>query len=171
MVYLRNRLGGLPTARGGLLHASAAPGWRPRSAPRQAIEQYDGAPRREGCAAHPDRLLPASSNYADLAENTRKVFRAELPQRLAGYAGQARPVWTACSTGKYARSASANSAPVAVGDGVTPVAAEGAAADADTRRRLAALVFVALHHVEHAPDHRAVEAARHDLVHRAGRPR
>jgi outer membrane protein assembly factor BamD len=52
------------------------------------------------------------------------------------------------------------------GDGIAPVAAEGAAADPDAGRRLAALVLVALDQPSHAPHHRLVEAARHDLGHR-----
>ena len=52
------------------------------------------------------------------------------------------------------------------GDRIAPVAAERATRHAHARRRLAALVFVALHEIEHAHHGRAVEAARADLIHR-----
>src|SRR5579872_7543132 len=58
------------------------------------------------------------------------------------------------------------SAPIAAGDRVAPVAAESAATDPYSGRRLAALVFVALHQVQHQRDGRALETASLDLVHR-----
>src|SRR5579864_4668613 len=58
------------------------------------------------------------------------------------------------------------SAPIATGDRVAPVAAESATTDPYSGRRLAALVFVALHQVQHPRDGGTLEAARLDLVHR-----
>ena len=58
------------------------------------------------------------------------------------------------------------SRPIARRDRIAPVPAERAVADPHARRRLAALVFVALHHLQHAADRRAIEAARGDFVHR-----
>src|SRR5205823_9287925 len=57
-------------------------------------------------------------------------------------------------------------AAVAAGDRIAPVAPEGAAADAYSRGRLAALVFVAFHEVQHLGGGGTVEAPRFDLIHR-----
>src|SRR5579864_74600 len=58
------------------------------------------------------------------------------------------------------------SAPIATGDRVAPVAAESATTDPYSWRRLAALVFVALHQVQHPRDGRTFETACLDLIHR-----
>ncbi len=55
---------------------------------------------------------------------------------------------------------------VAAGDRIAPIAAEGPAAHAHAGRRLAALVFVALHQIQDAPHGGSIEAARGDLIDR-----
>src|SRR6202050_4069331 len=57
-------------------------------------------------------------------------------------------------------------AAIAVGDRITPVAAEGPPAHAYAGRRLAALVLGTLDQIERARDHGAVEAALADLLDR-----
>src|ERR1017187_3122691 len=55
---------------------------------------------------------------------------------------------------------------VAAGDRISPVAAEGAAAHADARRCLTALVFVAFHEIQNTSDRLSIEAPHGNLVHR-----
>src|SRR5258708_39240902 len=57
-------------------------------------------------------------------------------------------------------------ASIPAGNGIAPVAAKRAPADAHAGRGLAALVFVALDQVQDAGDHGAFEAAGTDLVDR-----
>ena len=55
---------------------------------------------------------------------------------------------------------------VAAGNRIAPIAAEGPAAHTHTRRRLAALVLIALHQIQNAPHGGSIEAARRDLIDR-----
>src|SRR5271154_4152027 len=55
---------------------------------------------------------------------------------------------------------------IAAGNRIAPIAAKSAAAHAHARRRLPALVFVALNKIENAPHRRSIEAPRRYLIDR-----
>src|SRR5580692_6856495 len=99
---------------------------------------------------------------------------------MSAWDSTTRPTWPARSTRTTSPAARpmcrprrtatggrcSDSAPVAVGDGIAPIAAERAPADPHPGGRLASLVFVALDQVEHPADGRTIEAAGLDLIHR-----
>src|SRR5580658_6454211 len=95
-----------------------------------------------------------STSIASMTPTTPRAGRARRQQDATG--GRRGADWAArrCS------------APITIGDRIAPIATEGARAYAYPRRRLTALVFGPLDHVEHARDHGAIETTLADLLDR-----
>ena len=122
---------------------------------KYCVENYDGAPAVKGSMKV---MVDAyhDLNMTDLATNAEKVYADNYPGDHQGHSSP-RSIGT---------SASCLARFVAAGDRIAPIAAEGAAAHAHARRRLAALVFVALDQIQDAPHRGSIEAARGDLIDR-----
>ena len=129
---------------------------------KYCIENYDGAPAVKGSLKV---LIDAyrSSTWSDLAANAERVYADNYPG-IPRTSSRRSPGGSGFSGQLRSRPASMRL--VAAGDRVAPIAPEGAAAHAHARRRLAALVLVALHQIQNASDGLAVEAARGDLIDR-----
>ena len=102
--------------------------------------------------------------YNELRDNVEKRLRVQLSREER--AGECATRQALVAVLAHGGADCAQLAPIAIGDRIAPVAPEGATAHPHAGRRLAALVFGTLHHIEHARDHRAIETALADLLDR-----
>jgi len=129
-----------------------------RRAPRRGvIEQYDGSPSEQQAVAIMLGAIVVSATPSWLRTSSACI----RPTTRRPTSRATRPASTGGSSG-----AAAELATIAVGDRITPVAAEGTTAHAYAGRRLAPLVLGTLDHIEHARDHGAIEPALADLLDR-----